>query len=76
MVKPNIFGGEKERKIVVFFVGVFGAISFSLFVANFEAKKSAYFWRGKTAISVAEKAGEFWANFGVEFSRLGTRHGK
>lgn len=61
---------------MAFFGVIFVAISFSLFVANFEAKKSAYFWRGKTAISVAEKAGEFWANFGVDFSRLGTRQGK
>ena len=53
MVKPNIFGGEKERKIVVFFVGVFDAISFSLFVANFGGKKRALFWSRKMANSAA-----------------------
>ena len=49
MVKPNIFEAEKERKIVVFFVGVFGAISFSLFVANLCGKKRALFWSRKMA---------------------------
>ena len=50
MVKPNIFGGEKERKTVVFVVFVFGAISFSLFVANFGGKKGALFWFRKWRI--------------------------
>ena len=75
MVKPNIFGGEKERKIVVFFVGVFDAISFSLFVANFGGKKRALFGSEKWRIWRRYFDGEFGGKFGALFSRLGMRHG-
>ena len=45
----NNEGVEKERKMVVFLVGVFDAISLSLFEEKFGGKKRAHFWSQKSA---------------------------